>query len=400
MTNKKPNYTVPFIIMSFLLFLLGFVTWMNGILVPFLQELYGLKPATAQLVNAAFFSAYIFSIPVGGFVKKLGYKRSVIVGSLITGLGSLLFIPAVTAGFGMFLVALFISAIGIVLLQVAANPYVIALGSPETSSARLTLAMAVNSAAAVLAPFVGSALIMSKVVGDPSVDALLAKPPYYVLGGIAVVTGILLIFMKLPAISDEESSEAISGEGRSAWSYTHLVLGFIAIGMYMGLEVGVNSFLYRYMETKIGLDADSIKFWMMAYPFGFVIGRLAGAAILKKYSPNRVLAISSALGALMILITVSTNGSIALGSILATGLFHSIMWSVIFDLSLKDVSAGAAKLGSGILCTGVVFVGLWTYVMGSIEAVSNISTAYMVLWVFYAFIIYFALLGSKIRRKP
>ena len=349
------------------------------------------------MVNAAFFSAYIFSIPVGGFVKKLGYKKSVIVGSLITGLGSLLFIPAVTAGFGMFLVALFVSAVGIVLLQVAANPYVIALGSPETSSARLTLAMAVNSAAAVLAPVVGTGLILSQVTGDPAADALLAKPVYYVLGGVAVITGVLLSFMKLPAIADNDEG-AQGGEKKSAWSYTHLILGFIAIGMYMGLEVGVNSFLFRYMETKIGLDPDEIKFYMGAYPFGFVIGRLAGAGILKKYSPNKVLAISSLLGAVMILVTVSTSGMVSLWAILATGLFHSIMWSVIFDLSLKDVAPSAAKLGSGILCTGVVFVGLWTYVMGAIESVSDISTAYMVLWVFYAFIIYFALVGSKIRR--
>lgn len=396
MTNSK-NYTVPFIIMSFLLFLLGFVTWMNGVLVPFLQKLYDLKPAVAQFVNAAFFGAYIVSIPIGGIVKKLGYKKSVIIGSLITGAGSLLFIPAVSTGFGMFLVALFVSALGIVVLQVAANPYVIALGSPETSSARLTLAMAVNSAAAVLAPVVGTALILSKVSGDAVADAALAKPVYYVLGGVAVVTGVLLAFMNLPAINDDKEKVA-SGEKRSAWSYPHLILGFVAIGMYMGLEVGVNSFLYRYMETKIGLDSSQIKFYMAAYPFGFVIGRLAGAGILKKFSPNKVLAVASVLGALMILVTVTTNGQVALWSILATGLFHSIMWSVIFDLALKDVNPTAAKLGSGILCTGVVFVGLWTVVMGAVESVSNISTAYMVLWVFYAFIIFFALKGAKIRR--
>ncbi len=396
MGNNK-NYTVPFIIMSFLLFLLGFVTWMNGILVPFLQKLYDLKPAVAQLVNAAFFSAYIVSIPIGGVVKKLGYKKSVIIGSLITGIGSLLFVPAVSTGFGMFLIALFVSALGIVLLQVAANPYVIALGAPETSSARLTLAMAVNSAAAVLAPVIGTALILSKVTGDASADALLAKPPYLVLGGIALLTGVMLTFMKLPAIEDPESVVATEGH-RSAWSYRHLILGFIAIGMYMGLEVGVNSFLFRYIETKIGLEPSQIKFYMAVYPFGFVLGRLGGAGILKKYSANNVLAIASALGALMILITVSTTGAVALWSILATGFFHSIMWSVIFDLSLKDVMPSAAKLGSGILCTGVVFVGLWTFVMGGIESVSSISTAYMVLWVFYAYIIYFALKGSKIRN--
>lgn len=397
MSNKQTNYTMPFIVMSFLLFLLGFVTWMNGILVPFLQDLYDLSGGTAQLVNAAFFSAYIFSIPVGGVVKKLGYKKSVIIGSLITGAGSLLFIPAVTTGFGMFLVALFVSAVGIVLLQVAANPYVIALGSPETSSSRLTLAMAVNSAAAVLAPVVGTALILSQVTGDPAADALLAKPVYYVLGGIAVVTGVLLAFMKLPAITDEDSVSS-EGEKKSAWSYPHLIFGFIAIGMYMGLEVGVNSFLFRYMETKIGLQPDDIKFYMGVYPFGFVIGRLIGAGILKKYSPNSVLALSATLGAVMIAVTVSTSGMLSLWSILATGLFHSIMWSVIFDLALKDVSPSAAKLGSGILCTGVVFVGLWTFVMGKIEEFSNISTAYMVLWIFYAFIIFFALKGAKIRK--
>jgi len=221
---------------------------------------------------------------------------------------------------------------------------------------------------------------------------------YYVLGGVAVITGVLLYFMKLPAIADDSGDTNTNGN-RSAWSYPHLIIGFIAIGMYMGLEVGVNSFLFRYMETKIGLDADSNKFFIGVYPFGFVVRRLAGAGIHNKFSLNKVLIISSLLGALMILVTVSTTGYVSLGAILATGLFHSIMWSVIFELSLKDVAPGVAKLGSGILCTCVVFVGLWTYVMGSIEAVSNISIAYMVLWVFYAFIIFFALKGSKMRKQ-
>ena len=374
MTNNS-NYTVPFIIMSFLLFLLGFVTWMNGILVPFLKDLYGLSHATSQLVNAAFFSAYIVSIPIGGVVKRLGYKNSVIIGSIITGLGSLIFIPAVSSGFGMFLVALFISALGIVMLQVAANPYVIALGSPETSSSRLTLAMAVNSAAAVLAPIVGTALILSKVTGTPSEDALLAKTPYLILGVVALATGLIIVFMKLPAIKDESVANE-SSEKRSAWSYPHLILGFIAIGIYMGLEVGVNAFFVKYAQLpKIGLAENEVGFYMALYPLGFLIGRLAGAGLLRKYAPNKVLVYFALAGAAMIALSITTSGMVSLWALIATGLFHSIMWSVIFDLALNDVIPSAAKLGSGILCTGVVFVGLWTWIMGNIAEATSIPKA-------------------------
>ncbi|MDF1549767.1 MAG: MFS transporter, partial [Bacteroidales bacterium] len=194
MSNKK--FLVPFVIMSFLLFLLGFVTWINNILVPFMEAKFLISASQSQLVSAAFFSAYIISIPVGGIVKAIGYKKSVILGSIITGIGCAIFIPALDVGYYMILAGLFITAIGIVVLQVAANPYVIALGTPETSASRLTLAMAVNSSAAVLAPLVGRFIIESNE-GSIIVHEEMAKTMFLVLAAISVLTGILIMFMNL-----------------------------------------------------------------------------------------------------------------------------------------------------------------------------------------------------------
>ena len=199
MGNSKTNYTVPFSIMSFLLFLLGFVTWINNILVPFMEKQFDITPSQSQLVSAAFFSAYIISIPVGGVVKKIGYKMSVIIGSVITGIGCVIFIPALDVGYNMVLVGLFVTAIGVVVLQVAANPYVIALGTPETSASRLTLAMAINSSAAVLAPIVGRFIIESNN-GEIVVYEDMAKLMFIVLAGYSWCSSIyrLLNGLRIP----------------------------------------------------------------------------------------------------------------------------------------------------------------------------------------------------------
>ena len=199
MGNSKTNYAAPFAIMSFLLFLLGFVTWINNILVPFMETKFEITPSQSQLVSAAFFSAYIISIPVGGVVKKLGYKMSVIIGSIIIGVGCAIFIPALDIGYNMVLAGLFVTAIGVVVLQVAANPYVIALGTPETSASRLTLAMAVNSSAAVLAPIIGRFIIESNN-GSIIVHESMAKLMFIVLAGISILTAVFLLFMNMPKI--------------------------------------------------------------------------------------------------------------------------------------------------------------------------------------------------------
>lgn len=415
MENKKQGFLVPFAIMSFLLFLLGFVTWINNILVPFMKTQFSITESQAQLVSAAFFSAYIISIPVGGIVKKLGYKTSVIIGSIIVGIGCFIFVPAIGIGYEMVLAGLFITAIGIVVLQVAANPYVIALGTPETSASRLTLAMAVNSSAAVLAPIIGGFILESNN-GNVIVHENLAKTMFIVLGAISIATAVIIIFLDLPAIKDEDNH--VAGKkttGRSAWSYPHLILGFLAIGMYMGLEVGVGNYFLNYVEYNVeGKTLNYAKMILGFYPLGFFIGRLIGAGLLKKYEASKVLVINSIICVALLSLFFLTKGSaFSIWPLIAQGLFLSIMWSVLFDLSMKDIPASSAKLGSGIVCTGVVFVGVWMFIMGNVvdstgtinaegvidPASCNYGIAYAFFFFFYAYIIFFALKGSKIRKK-
>lgn len=411
MGNKK-NYLVPFAIMSFLLFLLGFVTWINNILVPFMKVQFTISESQAQLVSAAFFSAYIISIPVGGIVKKIGYKSSVIIGSFITGIGTAIFIPALGIGYGMVLAGLFITAVGVVILQVAANPYVIALGTPETSASRLTLAMAVNSSAAVLAPIIGGFIIESNN-GTVQVHEDMAKIMFLVLAGISILTAVILIFMHLPTIEDDQE-ELTDKPSRSAWSYPHLILGFLAIGVYMGLEVGVGNYFLNYVEYNVEGQTMAFASKILGfYPLGFFIGRLIGAGILKRFEASKVLLVNSLIGVLLITLFFVTKGSsFSIWPLIAQGLFLSIMWSVLFDLSMKDIPASAAKLGSGIVCTGVIFVGIWMFIMGKVvdstgtvladgtidPASSNYGIAYIFFFAFYAYIIFFALKGAKIRR--
>ncbi len=402
MSETKNNYAVPFAIMTFLLFLLGFVTWMNSILVPFLQYKFKISPSDAQLVNSAFYGAYIISIPVGGFVKKIGYKRSAVVGTLLTGLGTLIFVPAVSVSFNMVLAGLFITAIGIVIIQVVANPYIIALGDPKTSSSRLTLAMAANSIAAGLAPLIGSLILTQD--GDAPVNEKAAIILFSVLAGIVIITGIILIFMHLPAIHDD--SEESGEKTRSAWSYPHLLLGFVAITMYIGLEVGVASYFVNYAHLNLGISADKASQIMTFYFIGFIIGRLAGGAILRKFSPNTVLTFNLVSGLVLITIFFLTKGTMfSIYPVLLLGLFLSIMWPVIFDMALKDVHPSAAKLGSGIISTGVVFVGVWTWLMGKyVETTADASgavdygSAYIFFYLFFAYLIFYSVKGSKIRK--
>ncbi len=406
MTNQKTNFAVPFAIMSFLLFLLGFVTWINNILVPFMETKFEITASQAQLVSAAFFSAYIISIPVGAIVKKLGYKTAVIVGSLIVAVGCGLFIPALNIGYEMVLAGLFVTAIGVVILQVAANPYVIALGTPETSSSRLTLAMAINSLAAVLAPVCGRFIIESNE-GNMIVHENAAITMFIVLAGVAVATALLLAFMNLPAIDgDNDETAANDSATRSAWSYPHLILGFIAIGMYMGLEVGVGNYFLKYVGQNVaGGDVATATMLLGLYPLGFFIGRLVGAGLLTKFEPTKVLVVNCFICVALLAAFFATKGTMfSVFPLIAQGLFLSIMWSVLFDLAMKDIPQSIAKLASGIICTGVIFTGMWMFIMGkyvestAVNGVADNGAAYIFFFLFYAYLIFYALKGAKIRK--
>lgn len=409
MNNSKQNFGVPFAIMSFLLFLLGFVSWINNILIPFMEIKFDITPSQSQLVSAAFFSAYIISIPVGNLATKVGYKMSLIIGTVITALGCSIFIPALSIGYSMILVGIFVTAVGIVIIQVAANPYVIGLGSAKTSSSRLTLVMAVNSVAAVLAPIIGSTILDSS--GDSIVvNEQLAKSLFMTLSFIAVGSGFLIIFLHLPEVeSDEDNFDA--EKGHSAWKYPQVVLGLLTVGIYMGIELGVGNFFINYAKQNIEGTTiiDAVKI-LGFYPMAFVVGRTIGGLLLRVIHPTKILLGNTIICVALLITFFLTKGTeFSIWPLIGQGLFLSIMWPVIFDLSLKDVPAIIAKNASGIICTGVVFTGLWLFVMGKVvdsstisingAEVTNYGSAYTFFFFFYAFIIFYAVKGAKIRNK-
>ena len=310
-------------------------------------------------------------------------------------------------GYYGFLSAVSVFAIGIVILQVAANPYVNALGSPETAASRLTLTNALNSVATVIAPIFVSMIIVSADSGSGNLDPKAVQMPF---AGIGIVTLLILgvmFFLKLPEITNGsgEGSEASEVKYKSsAFKYTHMWLGSLAIFFYMGIEIGIPSFFADY-SSQLGFSFDSVtKTDLLKYYWGgLMVGRVLGIFILRKYSASRILSLSAAGGAVFIAASLFIGGgdmkNIALALFLGSGLFHSIMWPTIFNLSLEDLGPHA-KVGSGVIATSVIGAALLPPLMGVIQRSAHSSgliLAISCLFIYYAYLVFFATKGSKIR---
>ncbi|HOK25017.1 MAG TPA: glucose/galactose MFS transporter [Bacteroidales bacterium] len=401
MTNEKNKFLFPLIVMASLFFLFGFITTMNNSLINYLKDAFGLNEVEKQLPNTFFYGAYIFSIPVGYLLNRIGYKNGVLSGLALVSLGFFLCIPGVTLGYYGFLSAVSVFAIGVVLLQVAANPYVNALGKPETAASRLTLTNALNSLATVIAPIFVSMLIVSSSSGA-SADPKAVQGPFAGIGIVTLVIVIIMFFLKLPEIKEGEETEGVVQEYKSsAYKYPHMWLGSLAIFFYMGVEVGIPSFFADY-SAKLGFSYDGeMRTKLLAYYWaGLMVGRIAGIFILRKYSARQILSFNATFGALMLLLSLVLGSfgmnSAALVLFLGTGLMHSIMWPCIYNLALEDLGPHT-KVGSGVIATSVIGAALLPIMMGGIQKSVGLIAAICCLFVYYAYITYFALKGSRIR---
>lgn len=399
-TNKNSNkYLFPLIVMATLFFLLGFITTMNNSMIDFLKDAFNLGDVEKQLPNTFFYGAYILSVPVGFLIHRIGYKKGVLTGLGMIALGFFLCIPAVGIGYFAFLSAVSVFAVGVVLLQVAANPYVNALGSPEKAASRLTLTNALNSVATVIAPIFVSLLIVTD-----SKDPKAVQGPFGMIGGIMVVIFVVMLFLKLPDIEGTEE-DSLTGEIKayksSAFKYAHMWLGSLAIFFYMGIEIGIPSFFADYSTNSLGFDFNSIqKTDMLKYYWGgLMVGRLLGIFILQKYTARQLLTICALFAAAMLsasLLIGANASTIALWTFLGTGLFHSIMWPTIYNLALEDLGPHA-KIGSGVIATSVIGAALLMPMMGAIQHSIGLTLAICCLFFYYAYLIFFATKGSKIR---
>jgi len=401
MTNKNSNFLFPLIVMATLFFLLGFITTMNNSLIDYLKDAFNLNEVEKQLPNTFFYGAYILSIPVGYLLNRIGYKNGVLAGLGLISLGFFLCIPGVAAGYYGFLSAVSVFAIGIVLLQVAANPYVNALGSPETAASRLTLTNALNSVATVIAPIFVSMLIVSANTGTEA-DPKTVQGPFAGIGIVTLIIVVVMFFLRLPEIREGEAAEgSVKKYKDSAYKYTHLWLGSLAIFFYMGVEIGIPSFFADY-SARLGFDFDGeMRTRMLAYYWaGLMVGRIAGIFILRKYSAGKILSFCAVGGAVMLLLSLVLGGMgmnwIGLVLFLGTGLMHSIMWPCIYNLALEDLGPHS-KVGSGVIATSVIGAALLPIMMGAIQKGIGLLFAIACLFIYYAYITFFAVKGSKIR---
>ena len=402
MQSKNANYLFPLIVMASLFFLLGFITTMNNSLIDYLKDAFRLNEVEKQLPNTFFYGAYILSIPVGYLLNRIGYKYGVVTGVALVSIGFFLCIPGVAVGYYGFLSAVSVFAFGVVMLQVAANPYVNALGTPETAASRLTLTNALNSVATVIAPIFVSSLIISSAIGSAS-DPKAVQVPFAGIGIVTLVIVIVMFFLKLPEIKEEEEvGEGVAKKIKSsAYKYPHLWLGSLAIFFYMGIEIGIPSFFADYSgKLEFNFDGEMRTRLLAYYWAGLMVGRIAGIFILRKFTATKILSFNAIVGAVMLLLSLVLGSMglswIALILFLGTGLMHSIMWPCIYNLALVDLGPHS-KVGSGVISTSVIGAALLPIMMGGIQKSVGLIVAICCLFVYYAYITFFAVKGSKIR---
>ncbi|MCX7097045.1 MAG: L-fucose:H+ symporter permease [Methylococcales bacterium] len=406
-------------ILTSLFFMWGFITCLNDILIPHLKSLFTLNYTQAMLVQFCFFTAYfVASVPCGYLVEKINYQGGIIAGLAIAGFGCLLFYPAAgLQSYPLFLAAFFVLASGICLLQVAANPYVTLLGPAQTASSRLNLTQAFNALGTTVAPYFGALLILATAVKTApeiaalsteelsayqSAQAAAVQTPYLILAAVLFFIAVIFAIIKLPAIESNAAPEQrldtpSETPHASAWGYKHLVLGAVAIFVYVGSEVCIGSFLINFLHEPAiaGLTEQEAGKYVTFYWGGAMVGRFAGAAIMQKIAANKVLAFNALAAATLVLATIMGGGVVAMWTILAVGLFNSIMFPTIFSLALNHLGPHTGQ-GSGILCAAIVGGAILPLLQGFFADQIGIQLAFFIPAIGYCYIAYYGWRGYRV----
>jgi FHS family L-fucose permease-like MFS transporter len=418
-THSTGSNTGPLVIVTILFFMWGLLTSLNDVLIPHLKAIYTLSYVQAMLVQFCFFGAYfIVSVPAGALIRRVGYQKGAVAGLLIAACGCALFYPASKSGYGLFLFAFFVLASGITILQVAANPYVTVLGPAATASSRLTLTQAFNSLGTTIAPYVGGILILSgaavgAAVGADKLAAMSAaelaayraheaasvQGPYLALAAALAILAVLFALARLPRISHGEETTAAASGKASALAYRHLVLGAVAIFLYVGGEVSIGSFLVNFLgeQQVAGLAPAVAAGYVSLYWGGALIGRFIGFAAMRYVSPGKSLACNALIAIALVLTGIFGKGGVAMWAILAVGLFNSIMFPTIFSMALHGLGRHTGQ-GSGILCMAIVGGAIVPFIQGALADTIGLQPSFFVPAACYAFILYFGLKYAGLHR--
>lgn len=397
--SGQSNYRFALTSLTSLFFIWGFITCLNDILVPYLKGLFDLSYTQALLIQFCFFSAYfVVSVPAGILVSRIGYQSGIVTGLLIAGAGCLLFYPAAAAHYyPLFLLALFVLAAGITILQVAANPYVSVLGKPETASSRLTMTQAFNSLGTTVAPFFGAWLIFGGMEAPTpgQVTESTVQIPYLMLAAALIVMALVFAFLRLPKLGKKDAEITITG---NAWQYRHLVLGALGIFVYVGAEVGIGSFLVSFItQPDIGaLEAKTASHYIAWYFGGAMLGRFIGAVVMQYLAPGKVLAFNAICAVLLLAVTITSGGKLAMFAVLLVGLCNSIMFPTIFSLAIAGLKQHTGQ-GSGILCLAIVGGAILPLAQAALADNFSVQLAFIIPLLCYVYIAWYGAVGSKPR---
>jgi FHS family L-fucose permease-like MFS transporter len=403
--SETPKYTGPFIAVTALFFIFGFITTLNMALVPHLRSIFSLNYTWAMLADSAFFLAYfIFSAPSSKLIEIIGYKRTMVVSLFIQVIGCLFFVLAAKLiSFPLFLSAIFIVGAGVTALQTAANPYVTILGPEQGAPARLTLAQAFNSIGAAVAPIVAGAFILmdtSKVSTKAQIAATV-RTPYTLIAGGLLLLGLAVAFMKLPHIPQTQAFRPGTDNDpvvhRSIWRYRHTVLGTVGLFLYVGAEVGLASIAVNYFKIQ-GLSSEkTASFLVSLYWLGALVGRLLGSWVLTKIRSGPLLGGFGVAAALLLVTSMVTHGQVAIWTLVLCGFLNSIMFPNIFALGVAGLGPLTSK-GSGLMMTACVGGAVIPFLIGALADTIGIQHAFILPVFCYLFIAYYGLWGSKMRE--
>jgi FHS family L-fucose permease-like MFS transporter len=426
MTNQTQNRTAvfPMAICCALFFILGFVTWANGSLIPFAKKAFDLETdLQAYLVTFASYIAYFFlAIPSSWMLKKIGFHNGLVLSLVILGLGSLLFIPAAEkSSYTLFLTAIFVQGSGMALLQTAVNPYLSIIGPIDSAAQRISIAGFCNKTAGIVAPIVLSTLLLK---GANAAESRLAQAaseaekqtilnelldqlhaPYIALAVVLALFAIVLKFVKLPEVNmeEEEFSENLSATSKKTiFDYPHLFLGALAIFFCVAVEVMAGDIIGTYAR-ELGAVPHVFRDNATAFTLGFMLlGYLIGIITIPKFiSQQAALRICTSVGILFTVLSVFTSGVISFWFVALLGLANSLMWPAIFPLGIKGLGK-FTKTGSAIMIMGIAGGAIWPLVYGFMKDKLHIDFQHAFLYAMvpaYAYIVYFATSGHKVGKK-
>ncbi|MEN9697904.1 MAG: L-fucose:H+ symporter permease [Bacteroidota bacterium] len=411
MQNAK-SQLVPFILITCLFFLWGFAHNLDPILIPHLKKSFTLTTTQSTLVDSAVFVAYfLLALPAGFIMKKWGYKMGIIAGLILFAIGAFLFVPAANhQSYTYFLIALFVIACGLTILETAANPYASALGDPSTATQRLNLAQSFNGLAVALAPAIGARVILTKGYSDTQLatmtddakkialatEAYSVKTPYTILGIVLLIIALVFYFIQLPDIRKTEG--ASEKKKPSIWStlkYKHLRWAVAAQFFYVGAQVCVLSLFILFATSVASISEVQAADFLSMGGLAFLIGRFLGTAIMKYIAPQKLLTSYALLSVALCLVAMFSKGLPTIYALVGICFFMSIMFPTIFSLGIKDLGADT-EMASSLIVMSIVGGAVIPRIFGLIsDATGNIQLAYIVPLCCFLVVAHFGLKGSK-----